>query len=124
MVALVDLKQYSKGGDLSFDLFLTNDDGVDGAIGTPLSDAATQTISLVIADKFTKDTLAEFNTTPQITLVDAPTAKFKVILNRTDLAALKSEVDYRYNIWSTSAGNNRLPQVIGTFRLLDADSPA
>ena len=118
MVATHDIKTFSKGEDVKFSILLKNRDG------TPLSDAATQTISFVISDKLTGATLAEFNTTPEIILADAPTANWTVTLLRAALAALTQEVAYEFNVWSTSAASWRVLQITGTFTLLQADSPA
>ena len=118
MVATHDIKTFSKGEDVQFNVLLKNRDG------TPLSDAATQTIDFVISEKNTGVVLAEFNTSPEVVLADAGTATWTVKLLRADLAVMTQDVAYEYNIWSTSAAAWRVLQITGTFTLLQADSPS
>ena len=117
MVARHDIKTFSKGEDVQFNLLLKNRDG------TPLSDAATQTVVFVISEKNSGTVLAEFNTTPEVVLTDAGTATWTVKLLRADLAFMDQDVSYEYNVWSTSAALWRVLQITGTFTLLQADSP-
>ena len=118
MVATHDIKTFSKGEDVQFTMLLKNRDG------TPLSDAATQVVNFVISKKLGGAIIAEFNTTPEITLADALTANWTVKLLRADLTLLEQKVDYEYNVWSTSATSWRILQITGTLTLLQADSPA
>ena len=113
-----NILDFSKGEGLAINLSLQNRDE------TPLVDAATQTIDFVIsASAETDPPIAEFDTTPQIVLVDAPTAAWTVAIAPADLSALTEGVEYRYDVWSTSVAGLVLHQIGGALLLAPATSP-
>lgn len=118
MVAKINILEFSKGEGLAIGLTLHNRDE------TPLVDAATQTIDFVISTSAETDPpLYEFNTTPQIVLNDAPTAVWTVAIAPADISALVEGVEYRYDIWSTSAAGLPLHQIGGALVMAPATSP-
>ncbi len=111
MVTNNDLDGFSRTETVDVTLFAKDRDG------TPLSDAAAQTLSMTIGETPSDPFLLEFNTTPQITLQDAPTAQFLIRLLASDLTSLVEDTRYYYNMWSDNGSNVLILQSKGEFYL-------
>ncbi len=88
-----------------------------------LASPATATMSVHIALTTSNTAIYVFNTTPEVTLTDAPTAEFTIVLPATTIPLLLEGVTYRYDIFSTSAGADVLHQAGGAFKLNPAVEP-
>lgn len=94
MPAIVDITEYHKGEHVEITFFAKDRDG------TPLDNAATQTITMTVSETVSGAPIATFTTGGDITLVDGPTAKFLISLSASDLNSLVEGKTYYYNIWS------------------------
>jgi hypothetical protein len=95
--------------------------------GYPLSDAASQVITLVISGTAggVADPGGEWSTaTGHIVLVDAPEAKWEISLTPDDLSDLSEGKVYYYNIWSQLTPDTPILQAKGRFTLLDSINPS
>lgn len=88
--------------------------------GSVLTSPATATMTMRIARTAFTVSLYEFNTTPEITLTDVPTAEFTIFLPAATIPLLTEEVEYHYDIYTTSAGGDILHQVGGVLQLQGA----
>ena len=85
--------------------------------GTLLITPATQTMTIRIADDAKSAAIYSFNTTPQITLSDVPTAEFTIKLTAADIPLILEDTEYRYDIYTVSASLDRLHQKGGVLKL-------
>ena len=92
--------------------------------GTVLASAATATLALNIAKSTGSAELYSFDTTPQVTLTDAPTAIWTVAVAAAAIPLVLEGVSYRYDIYTTSVAGDVLHQVGGVLKLLPAAEPA
>lgn len=85
--------------------------------GTALLSAASATFTLNIATSASTVPLYTFNTTPVVTLTDAGTALFTIVLPTATIALLTEGTTYRYDIYTTASGGDVLHQVGGALVL-------
>ncbi len=91
--------------------------------GSALASAATATMSVHIADSAASLAIHVFNTTPEVTLTDAPTANFTIVLPVATIPTLLEGTVYRYDIYTTSSGGDILHQAGGALVLKPAVEP-
>lgn len=95
MPAIVDITEYYKGEHVEITFFAKNRDN------TPLTNPASQTITMTIGESNSGVPSLTFTTASgDITLSDAPTARFLISLSASDLNTLVEGKTYYYNIWS------------------------
>ena len=87
---------------------------------TVLLNPATATFSFRIGVDTASDPIYEFTTTPEVSLVDIPTAKWLVTLPSSTIPLIEEGVTYRYDIYTTSAGGDQIHQAGGAFVLQPA----
>lgn len=119
MAANVDLTGFHKGEEVTITVLAKNRDG------TPLQDAASQSLILVIASSESGSPELEFTTDDtQITLEDVATANFSIVLDPADVTVLNEGTTYYYNIWTEDSDGDRLLQARGLIRLRSSIEPS
>ncbi len=91
--------------------------------GSVLASASTATMALHIALLPADVAIYVFNTTPEITLADEPTADFTIALPAATIPLLLEGVAHRFDIFTTSAGGDVLHQAGGVLKLKPAIEP-
>ena len=91
--------------------------------GSALNSPGTATMSVHIALTTASLAIHVFNTAPEVTLTDAPTAEFTIVLPTATIPTLLEGVVYRYDIYTTSSGGDILHQAGGALRLKPAVEP-
>lgn len=91
--------------------------------GSVLNTPATATMSVHIALSPSDLAIHVFNTTPEVTLTDETAAEFTIVLPATAIPTLLEDTVYRYDIYTTSAGDDILHQAGGALKLKPAVEP-
>ena len=99
MGAVANLLKFAIGETVRFTVAAKNRDG------TALSSAASATFTLNIAASTASVPIYAFNTTPVVTLTDAGTALFTVVIPTATIPLLTEGTTYRYDIYTTATGD-------------------
>lgn len=88
--------------------------------GSILVTPETATMTIRIAEDAKSDSIYSFNGSPEVLLNDAPTSKWRIVLPAATIPLVLEDIEYRYDIYTVSAGADRLHQIGGVLRLRPA----
>ena len=91
--------------------------------GSVLDSPATATMSVHIALTAGDLAIHVFNTVPEVTLTDEPTAEFAIVLPAATIPTILEGKVYRFDVFTTSSGGDILHQAGGALRLKPAVEP-
>jgi len=88
------------------------------ADGTPLVDAADQTVTLTIGRTQRGKKILSFNKTPEIVIFNADASEWLIKIPESKLAGLQQDKVYHYNIWTHKESQEPYLQAYGRLKRL------